>query len=114
MSRFGYSLVVAIGLRGALSSSGEGTAGKLSGPVIMDRLSQGSQIGSQRFDPNEIVEQVGANDQHVGKGSACCFRPVSYVFQTVFQTCRSIWQTRFPNLRQVSGMFRVRPTQLSG
>ena len=98
MSRFGYSLVVAIGLRGALSSSGEGTAGKSSGPVIMDRLSQGSQIGSQRFDPNEIVEQVGANDQHVGKGSPCCFRPVSHVFQAVFQTCRSIWQTRSPNL----------------
>ena len=79
MSRFGYSLVVAIGLRGALSSSGEGTAGKSSGPVFMDRLSRGCQMGSQRFDPNEIVEQVGANDQQVGKGSVCCFRPVSCV-----------------------------------
>jgi hypothetical protein len=67
-------------------------------PVLINRISRGSHMGSQQCDPNESVEQVGANDQQVGKGVSAvsdlfhmcfkqCFRPVGRFCRPVSQTC---------------------------
>ena len=59
--------------------------------------------GSLACDPDEIVEQVGANDKQVGKGSVCCFICVSDGVSDLSVDLADPFPKSMASVRHVSG-----------